>query len=82
MAHGESDEPSAVRSDEPSASLFFAQWPIRPPITRHCYSSGRRGHPETTGTIDFGSNPLAIWEARIKRVFRFFCHFREVVPSR
>jgi hypothetical protein len=50
-----------VRPYEPSASLFFAQWPIQPPITRHCYSSGRRRPPETTGTVDFGSKTLAIW---------------------
>ena len=50
-----------MRPYEPSASLFFAQWPIRPPITRHCSSSGHRRPPETTGTVDFGSNTLAIW---------------------
>src|ERR1019366_4177944 len=50
-----------VRPYKPSASLFFAQWPIRPPITRHCYSSRRRRPPETTGTVDFGSNTRTIW---------------------
>jgi hypothetical protein len=49
-----------VRPYGPSASLFFAQWPIRPPIIRHCSSSGRRRPPETTGSVDFGSNTLAI----------------------
>jgi hypothetical protein len=39
--------------------MFLAEWPIRPPITRHCYSSGGRRPPETTGTVDFGSNTLA-----------------------
>lgn len=57
-----------VRPYEPSTSLFFAQWPIRLPITRHCYSSGRRRPPETTGTVDFGSNPLAIWGIPVKKL--------------
>jgi hypothetical protein len=55
-----------LRPYEYAASLFFAQWPIRPPITRHCYSSGHRRPPETTGTVDFGSNTLAIWGIPVK----------------
>jgi hypothetical protein len=50
-----------VRPYEPSASLFFAQRPILPPITRHYSSSGRRRAPQTTVTVDFESNTLAIW---------------------
>jgi hypothetical protein len=62
--------PATVRADKTMGRCalmslqqvyIFAQWPIRPPITRHCYSSGRRRPPETTGAVDFGSNTLAIW---------------------
>jgi hypothetical protein len=51
---------------EPSASLFFSQRQIRPPIPRHFSSSGRRRAPETTGTVDVGSNTLAIWGIPVK----------------
>jgi hypothetical protein len=59
-----------LMSYEPSASLFFAQRPIRPPITRHCFSSGRRRAPQTTGAVDFGSHTLAIWGIPAKMSFR------------
>ena len=59
-----------MRPYEPSASLFFAQRPIRPPITRHCFSSGRRRAPQTTGTVDFGSKTLAIWGIPVEYAIR------------